>query len=226
MATRPFVLDAPHAALVIVDMQNDFVRVGAPQEVPEARATIPRIQQLLGWFREARRPVVFTKFIAGPCETLVWLWSPECGPEQRSCWPGVRRKYRDCEEEREGPEIIDELRPRPGEHVLEKYGYDAFFRTNLADHLRANHVTDVVVCGTVTHICVASTVNGAFHHGYRTVVASDAVSSYDEELHRATLRAVEAKFGRVASTEEIVAELTSSLRDEKGGEDGRTSRTA
>lgn len=226
MLPRPFVLDALHTALVVVDMQNDFVRAGAPQEVPEARATIPRIQQLLGWFREAGQPVVFTKFIAGPRETLLWLWSPQCGPEQRSCWPGVRRTYRDCQGEREGPEIIDELAPRPGEHVVAKYGYDAFFRTNLADHLRAYHVTDVVVCGTVTHICVASTVSGAFHHGYRTVVASDAVSSYDQELHRATLRIVEAKYGRVASTEEIVAELTRSRRGEKGGEDGRAQRTA
>ncbi|HXF56104.1 MAG TPA: isochorismatase family cysteine hydrolase [Actinomycetota bacterium] len=211
---------------MVVDMQNDFVRAGAPQEVPQARATIPRIQQLLNWFRQARRPVVFTKFLAGPRETLLWRWSPECGPELRSCWPGVRRTYRDCEGDREGPAIVDELAPQPGEHVVEKYGYDAFFRTNLADHLRANDVTDVVVCGTVTHICVASTVNGAFHHGYRAVVASDAVSSYDEELHRATLRIIGAKYGRVASTEEVLAELQSLFGGEKGGEDGRAERTA
>ena len=70
-------------ALLVVDMQNDFVREGAPQEVPEARATIPLIASLLEDFRAAGRPVIYTRFTAGPGRTLLWTWSPECGPELR-----------------------------------------------------------------------------------------------------------------------------------------------
>jgi nicotinamidase-related amidase len=213
---KPFVLDAGRSALVVVDMQNDFVREGAPQEVPQARATIPSIRRLLRGFRARARPVVYTKFLAGPGETLMWTWSHECGPPLRSCWPGVRRIYTDVQGEREGAAIVDELAPEPGDYVVEKYGYDAFFRTNLADHLLAHHVTDLVVCGTVTHICVADTVSGAFHHGYRTVVASDAVSSYDDELHRAALRIIERKYGRVATTQEVLQELGAAT-ERKGG---------
>jgi ureidoacrylate peracid hydrolase len=67
-----------------------------------------------------------------------------------------------------------------------------------------------VVTGTVTQICVEDTVHGAFHEGYRTVVVSDAVSSYDEELHRATLRNIDLKYGRVLSANEVLAELAGS----------------
>lgn len=75
-----FDLSPGSTALVIVDMQNDFVRVGAPLEVPDARATIPAQRRLLDAFRAAGRPVVFTKFVAGPERTLMWNWSPVIAP--------------------------------------------------------------------------------------------------------------------------------------------------
>lgn len=65
---KSFVLRSGKTALVIVDMQNDFVREGAPQEVPAARDTSPAIQKLLQRFREAAELVVYTKYVTG-CET-------------------------------------------------------------------------------------------------------------------------------------------------------------
>jgi nicotinamidase-related amidase len=206
-ADHPFLLEPDKTALLVVDMQNDFVREGAPQEVPDARKTFGPIQKVLQRFREGGLPVAYSKFIAGPRETLMWTWSPECGPQQRSCWKGVRRFYRDVRKELEGPEVVDELAPDPGDYVVEKYGYNAFFKTPLDDILRANHVEFLVVCGTVSQICVEDTVHGAFHHGYKTVAVSDGISSYDEELHRATLRNIGLKYGRVLSTDEVIAEL-------------------
>jgi nicotinamidase-related amidase len=73
-------------ALVVVDMQNDFVRVGAPLEVPEARATIGPHQTLLDACRRRGIPVVYTKFVAGPERTLVWEWSPQLAPPVHCCW--------------------------------------------------------------------------------------------------------------------------------------------
>jgi nicotinamidase-related amidase len=210
-ASPPFELDPDRSALLVVDMQNDFVRAGAPQEVPSARDTLPTIQRLIKGVREAARPVVYTKFLSGPGETLLWTWSPECAPPMRSCWPGVMRSYEDADGELEGPDIVGEIYPEPGDPVIEKYGYDAFHHTNLADLLRANHVTDLIVVGTVTQICVQDTVHGAFHEGYRAVVVSDAVSSFDEELHRTTLRNIELKYGRVSSAEEALAALSGSV---------------
>jgi nicotinamidase-related amidase len=202
-------------ALVVVDMQNDFVRAGAPLEVPDARETIPANQRLLEWFRREGRPVVFTKFVAGPQRTLMWNWSPVIAPPVCCCWPGHRRSYADAERELECTAIVDELAPREGEPQIEKYGYAAFHRTCLTDLLHARGIDTVVITGTVTQICVEDTARGAFHEGFQTVVVSDAVSSFDPELHRATLRSLEMKYGRVLTTEELLSELEAGRREHR-----------
>ena len=69
MSEVPFTADASAAALLVVDLQNDFVREGAPQEVPDARATLPAVKALLGACREAGVPVLFTRYTAGPLTT-------------------------------------------------------------------------------------------------------------------------------------------------------------
>lgn len=211
----PPVLDPPATALLVVDMQNDFVRAGAPQEVPDARVTLLLIRRLLEAFRGSSAPVIYTKFVSGPKETLMWRFSPECAPPVRSCWPGVTRTYEDSEVELEGADIVEEIYPRRDDPIVEKHGYDAFHHSDLDDVLHARHVSHVVIVGTVTQICVANTAFAAFHRGYDTVVVSDAVSSYDEELHRTTLRNIHLKYGRVLTAEDVLSEL--------GGEGGSPS---
>ena len=202
-----FELRRDTTALVVVDMQNDFVRVGAPLEVPDARETIEVHQELLGWFRAKRRPIVFTRFIAGPKETLMWKWSPVIAPPIRCCWPGIKRAYGDVEGERECVAVIDELEPRHSEHQVDKYGYNGFHRTPLTDLLNAHGVDTVVITGTVTQICVEDTARGAFHEGFQAAVVSDAVSSYAPELHRASLQTLAMKYGRVVTSQDALAEL-------------------
>ena len=194
--SRPFPLDTARQALLVVDMQNDFVRAGAPQEVPDARTTIPVIAGLLDAFRRLGRPVVFTRFTAGPERTLLWSWSPECGPQLRSCWPGVMRAYDDGAELL-GHDVVPELAPLDSEPVVDKYGYGYFHNTMLEDVLRARHVSQLVTVGTVTQICVEETVREGFHRGFEMVMVRDGVSSFDAELHAATLRNIGMKFGRV-----------------------------
>ena len=203
----PFELRRDRSALIVVDMQNDFVRVGAPLEVPDARETIDVNRELLTWFREQRRPVVFTRFIAGPSPTLMWRWSPVIAPPTCCCWPGFMRSYPDIEGQRDCVAVIDELEPQPGEQQIDKYGYNAFHRTRLTDLLNAAGVDTVVITGTVTQICVEDTARGAFHEGFQAAVVADAVSSYAPELHRASLQTLAMKYGRVVSSQEALAEL-------------------
>jgi nicotinamidase-related amidase len=195
-----FPLRPDEQALLIVDMQNDFLRVGAPQEVPAGRDLVPVISELAGVFRQEGRPVIYTRFLAGPGSTLMVRWSPECGPVQRSCWPGHLRDYADRDGPREGAAVVDELEPQPGELVVDKFGYGAFHNTLLVDALRALHVSQVVVTGVVTQICVEDTVRQGMQAGYEMVVVSDCVASFDDELHRATLRNVDMKFGVVVDS--------------------------
>jgi nicotinamidase-related amidase len=207
VAAKAFPLLPEKSALVVVDMQNDFVRVGAPLEVPDARETIDVHLELLDWFRSRRRPVVFTRFVSGPSPTLMWKWSPEIAPPVCCCWPGFMREYGDIEGERDCVAVIDELTPQPGEAQIDKYGYNAFHRTRLTDLLVAHGVDTVVITGTVTQICVEDTARGAFHEGFQAAVVADAVSSYAPELHRASLQTLAMKYGRVVTADGALREL-------------------
>jgi len=203
----PFDIDPSRTALIVVDMQNDFVRVGAPLEVPDARATIQPIRDTIDLFRRLGRPVIFTRFIAGPKETLLWKWSPQLRPPVNCCKPGFRRRYGDAEGELDCIAVIDELTVEPGDYVVDKYWYGAFFRTNLHDILLSEHVDTTVVCGTVTQICVEETARESFHLGLKTAVLSDCVSSYDPGMHAATLKNFALKFGRVLDSGALAAEI-------------------
>jgi len=202
-----FNLTIAQTALVIVDMQNDFVRVGAPLEVADARATIPAHQQLLEIWRERQAPVIYTKFIAGPKRTLMWDWSPQLEPPVCCCWPGFRRFYADVQLELDCADIIDELYPQAADTIIEKYGYGAFYNTTLPDRLRSLGVDSVVITGTVTQICVDETARGAFNYGFKAVTVADAVSSFAPDLHAATLKNLAMKFGHVATTAEVVKKV-------------------
>jgi nicotinamidase-related amidase len=124
-------------ALLVVDMQNDFVRVGAALEVADARATIPANKALIDFFRARKLPVVYTRFITFPAPVLLWEWSPQALPPTKCCWKGHRRYYPDIGREEECTAVIDELAPLPGEHQIEKFNYGAFYSTTLDPILRS-----------------------------------------------------------------------------------------
>ena len=198
-------------ALVVVDMQNDFVRAGAPLEVPDAHATIPVQRRLLAEFRMRRLPVLYTRFVSLEQDNLLWRWSPQCHPATRACWPDHARSYDDAPVPRPCADVIDELAPAPGEPVIDKLGYGAFHGTDLDSRLRTLGVRSLVITGTVTQICVEETAREAVHHGYLTTVVADAVSSFAPDLHAATLRNFAMKFGWVVDADELIAALPSAV---------------
>ena len=204
LSPDPFALRLASAAFVIVDMQNDFVRVGAPLEVPDTRATIEPIKAVTRLFRAAGRPVIYTRFVTGERETLLWTWSPQIRPPVCCCRVGLRRRYTDIGGERECMAVIDELVVEPGDHVVDKYWYGGFYRTSLLDILFAEGADTVVIAGTVTQICVEETARGAFHNGFKTVVVSDCVSSFAPDLHAAALKNHAMKFGMVLDSQALV----------------------
>jgi nicotinamidase-related amidase len=194
-------------ALLIVDMQNDFVRRGAPLEVPDARATLPAHQRLIDAARRRGLPVVYTKFLSHPEYYLLWEWSPQCRPPTKCCWKGHHRYYEDVGRELDCTDVVEEIFPEPGDAIVEKYGYGAFHETPLASLLRARGVRSVLVTGTVTQICVEETARAAFHHGFRTTLVADAVSSYAPDLHAATLKNFAMKFGWVEDSGTLLQHL-------------------
>ena len=195
-------------ALIIVDMQNDFVRREGPLRVPDALGTVPAQLDLIAAFRAAARPVIYTKFLSRQTPNLAWIWSPECAPPVKCCWQGHRRYYAEVNEELDCTAVIGELAPGPDDLIIEKYGYGAFHGTDLNEELAVMGVGSLVITGTVSQICVEETAREAYHHGYATTVVSNAVSSFDAELHAAMLRNFAMKFGWVETSAQVVAALS------------------
>jgi nicotinamidase-related amidase len=194
-------------ALLIVDMQNDFVRRGAPLEVPDARNTIAPHRALLRAFRHRRWPVVYTRFLSQQEPNLLWNWSPQCRPPTKCCWHGHCRRYADAADELECANVIDELAPESTDVIIDKFGYGAFHGTALANILEDRNIKSLLVTGTVTQICVEETAREAFHYGFRTTIVSDAVSSFAPDLHAATLKNFAMKFGWVVDSAELLRRL-------------------
>jgi len=190
-------------ALVIVDMQNDFVREGAAMEVPDARKTIGPIQSLIKMARRYNMPIIYTKFVAGPKRTFLWEWSPQI-PNDNCCIRGFKRSYKDVQGELECTDIVEELYPEKQDYVFEKYNYSAFRNSPLKDILLGHHCDALIVVGTVTQLCVGDTVHDAALEHFKALVASDGVSSYSELQQKAAMERFHTKYGVVETSGEII----------------------
>lgn len=181
-------LDPARTALVIVDMQNDFVHEGGALQVASAAATLPAIARLLALARDSAMRVVFSQDTHGPGDREFGIW-----PEH--CLRGTP-----------GWEIVDELAPRDGELVVRKVRYDAFYGTELDHMLRLWDVDTLLLCGTVANICVHYTAASAALRWYDVVVVKDAVSAVEPCDLEFSLRQTSWLFaGRITTSEGVVA---------------------
>lgn len=175
-------LDPTTTALVVVDMQNDFVKDGGTLQVDDAEATLPAIASLVGAARAAGLPVVFSQDTHGPHDPEFEIW-PEHAREGSWGW-----------------EIVAELAPREHETVLRKVRYDAFYGTHLDHLLKVWGTRTVIVCGTVANICVHYTAASAALRWHEVVIPRDCVSALDPFDLESSLRQTEFLFaGRIVS---------------------------
>jgi ureidoacrylate peracid hydrolase len=202
---RTLRLEPGRTALLVVDMQRGFVEPGEALEVPPAREIVPVIRRLLEAFRGRHLPVAFTEFTYSPAVPLL---VGELHPEHKPAAPGAPRGFgmpsSNCLEGTDSARTIEALAPRPDEPVVRKRWYDGFAGTELDGALRARGVTTLVITGTMTDICVLSTVVGAFNREYRVSVVADGVATLWPEIQRATLDIVGRAFGRVVQSSEVL----------------------
>ncbi len=181
-------VDPAKTALIVVDMQNDFVKEGGTLVVPDAEATVPTIKGLLDSARESGVRVVFTQDTHNQ------------GDPEWEIWP---------EHVREGSwgwEIVEELKPLEDEVVIRKVRYDAFYGTHLDHFLRIWDVDTLIICGTVANICVHYTAASAALRWYGVIIPRDATSALDPFDLEASLRQTSFLFaGRITTSEAIEA---------------------
>jgi ureidoacrylate peracid hydrolase len=112
-----------------------------------------------------------------------------------------------CVEGTWGAEIIDELKPQDGEHLVMKKGFGGFSNTPLNTVLRNLGVNTCVVAGVTTCVCVSTTVRGGAEYNYRMILVGDAVAEVDRETHEAELRTMGRIFADVRTTNEVIEML-------------------
>ncbi|MCD0449551.1 cysteine hydrolase [Actinocorallia sp. API 0066] len=195
----PFGFDLTTTALLIIDMQRDFVEPGGfgetlGNDVSLLRRVIPPLREVLDAARAAGLLVIHTREGHLPdlsdCppaklnrgEPSLRIGDP--GPKGRIL---IRGEY--------GHDIIDELRPLPDEIVIDKPGKGSFYATGLQDLLETNGITSLVVTGVTTEVCVHTTVREANDRGYECLVLSDCVGSYFPEFQDAGLHMISAQGG-------------------------------
>jgi ureidoacrylate peracid hydrolase len=108
-----------------------------------------------------------------------------------------------------GAQIIDDLKPREGEHLIVKKGFGGFSNTPLDTVLRNMGVTTCVVSGVTTCVCVSTTVRGGVEYNYQMILVSDAVAEVDRSTHEAELRTMGRIFADVKTTDEVIGMLDS-----------------
>ncbi len=165
--------------LLVIDMLEDFVRPGAPLEVPRTRDILPALRRRIAGARRAGEPVVYV------CDS-----HRKNDPEfARMGWP------RHAVAGTPGAGIVAALSPEPGDVVVEKRTYSGFHRTNLQSALRRLGAREIALSGCVTSICVLYTAADAAMRGYPVTVDEALVAGLDDATHAFALDQMEKVLG-------------------------------
>ena len=216
ISAQPYDYDFPagQVALVVIDMQRDFIEEGGFGSVlgndvrPLARI-VPTVRRLLDGFRAAGLPVIHTR--EGHVADL-----SDCPPSKRARGRGALTigdagpMGRILVDGEPGNDLVPELAALPGETVILKPGKGAFYATPLDALLKQWGVNHLVFAGVTTEVCVQTTMREANDRGYECLLAEDATESYFPEFKAATLAMIRAQGGIVgwtASTEAVVRAL-------------------
>ncbi len=183
------VLDKTKTALVIVDMINEFCKPGGKMVLPGYEKLMPQQKALIAAARENGVPVIFVvdSHRKNMRRDREWVKRTPHGTEDT--W---------------ATEVIEDLDVQDDDIMVVKHRYSAFFQTDLDLVLKDMLVSQLVVCGLVTNICVRSTVHDAFFEGYDVVVPHDACAATGPREHLSTLYDIATHFGVVADTDAVI----------------------
>ena len=196
-------LAAETKALIVVDMQNGFLKpdgfmVKAGLNIDQCIAAIEPNQRVIAACREANIPVIFTRYTLRSDYKDAGLLG--------QIYPALKESQAMVVGTPDW-EIAEELKPMPGDVILDKQRYSSFYNTNLEVILRGLGVTMVVVTGVTTNICVESTVRDAFFRDFKVTVIEDCVGAVDELMQQGPLHSFRYGFGDVIKSEEFLAAI-------------------
>ena len=193
--------DIPSVAVLVIDVQNDFCSPGgsSAKKLQDGERKQQFGQSLVRFINGARASnvkIIHVKTIHSEwTDNEVWISRNKAAPSV--CRPGTWGA--------EWWEEFPEFHPKRNEYIVTKHRYSAFVSTDLDMVLRCTNVKTIVLAGVATNSCVESTARDAFMLGYRAIVLSDCTSTRDIESQEAGLKAVDGKFGSVATSQEVLS---------------------
>ncbi len=219
----PLSVDLDRSALVIIDMQRDFLETGGfgealGNDVSRLQAVVAPCRVILNSARALNMLVIHTREGHRPDLSDAPALKVKRG-DPKTRIGAVGPMGRILVRGEAGHDIIPELYPINGEPVIDKPGKGAFYQTDLELMLRNRCIDTLFVCGVTTEVCVNTTVREANDRGFRCIVLSDCCASYFPEFHDAGLAMIKAQggiFGSVAESRSLVDTLTAlSVRSAK-----------
>ena len=200
-------VDPCHAALIVIDMQNDYCAEGGYLSKEGAqlglnRAMIPRLIKFIEASRKAKMPVIFVRTIH-VCENN-WYLSDVWLEHHRRVGKGKYVDYAVLEEGSWGAKFYKGIKPLPGEAIVIKYRYDAFIGTNLELILKSKGIRTIILTGVSTNCCVESTALSGFMRDYYVVVPRDCVSTTTPEKQENSLKTIDFFIGQVTGSSDII----------------------
>ena len=193
---KQLTLISPQSALLVLDMQRYFIEETSHAFIPSAQAIIPNIRALTSIYSRNQLPIVFTRHLNTPGDAAMM-----------ASW------WRDLIDPNDPMSLIDGSFNLSRGSLIEKHQYDAFYRTKLDSMLRRKGVTQVVICGVMTHLCCETTARSAFMRGFRVFFTIDGTATYNEEFHRASLLNLSHGFATPVLIKEVMNErIVSVLR--------------
>ena len=196
-------------ALLVIDMQNAYCAPGGSYEkyggtigadLQAYRQIVPKIAELISTCRELRIPIFYTMQVREESGIDLFTKLHRIIPERRAEYlriPACIRGTWDAE-------IIDELKPTNGDHIVIKRRDSAFQDTELDLWLRSSYVDLVICTGVDTGICVENTLSDAFNIGYDVILVDDATASSWQKLGQATISKVAGSYGLVIQTDRLI----------------------
>jgi ureidoacrylate peracid hydrolase len=197
-----------HAALLVIDMQNDFIASAGlvGRSGRDISAAQKLAEELPAFIAAARRAGVLVVFIRNVYSTERNFYLSDCWLEQAARkQSGGYTRFPVCAEGSWEGDYYGAVRPQPGDPVVTKHRYNAFLNTDLDTILRANAIRTVVLTGVATDVCVGTTAREAFMRDYYAVMVDDGTATFSPEDHAATLRNFDRYFGEVSTIAEISA---------------------
>jgi len=201
-------------ALLVIDMQNVWVKAGMPAYTPYCEAIVPHINRLAGAMRDAGGTVWWVRAVYGDDAPRTWSAYMEFLDPAF-----IGRMLEALTEGHEGAALWHALDIRPRDQHVVKRRFSALIQgsSDLDARLRAAAIDTVVITGTATNVCCEATARDAFMLNYRTLVVSDANATTSDEAHNASLNALFNRFADVFTTAEVIALLQAGSRDTVSG---------